>query len=692
MLVAMFNDLLSVIGDYMRFIKLVMIAGLGLIFVSLPCTAGFIPENTSTINTITYYVSIQGDDSGDGSRDKPFKTLQRAQRAVRVVNASSNVIVELGDGVYRLTKPLRFTAADGGQYNTKVTWKPQSNSNPIIVGSISVTGWKSFDVARNIFVADVPPGTNARQIWADGHLMKFGSIPLERSLATFTAEGMVLNDSKYDYLSSLAAQDKLEVHSTGWFTNRIAPVKKIVGRTLLMQQPAWDNNTWGYDTLNAPVGENTSQLFLANSLNFLTEPGQFYIDSKAGKLYYLPASGVNPQQQEVELPHLQYLVSIGGTYAHPVRDLSFIGIQFSYASWSAPSTSEGYTDQQSGAFLAGTLRTRPKDAITSCRWGCKGFEAQRNEWKQMPAAVQVAAAEHIVFDQVTFAHLGQIALGIGNNDDANATHVGLGARSIDIKRSHFYDLAGGAILAGGISPDAHHPTDLRKANRDIIIANNRIHGVSQVYMDNSAILSTYVDGAIIIHNEIYDAPYDGIDIGWGWGMNDVGGNAVYRGQRGYYDFAQNPTYETPTLHRRVVVAYNRIHDIKKLFHDGGAIYNLSASPDTLIAENYIFNIPDRIGLYLDEGSRYLTVRNNVIDGAGTWFFINTLADAAPRRASTDNHIVKNWYSPSKGLSAASSYNNNDMDGNDEITDHHWPAEANAIIENAGIKDDIEIRK
>jgi hypothetical protein len=52
-----------------------------------------------------------------------------------------------------------------------------------------------------------------------------------------------------------------------------------------------------------------------------------------------------------------------------------------------------------------------------------------------------------------------------------------------------------ADLAGGIGRDAHHPSNARMANRNIVIRNNRIRTVSQVYMDNSAILSTYVDSA-----------------------------------------------------------------------------------------------------------------------------------------------------------------------------------------------------
>src|SRR6185369_3241150 len=252
-------------------------------------------------------------------------------------------------------------------------------------------------------------------------------------------------------------------------------------------------------------------------------------------------------QLEVELPRLQFLLAIGGTHEQPLRDLAFQGIRFSYTSWLGPSSNDGYADQQSGAFLKGPSDARPHNAHLSCVWGCREFETRRNDWQQMPAAVQVSAAERVVFDRVVFAHLGQVALGIGNNADAHATGVGLGARSIEVKASVFNDLAGGAVLAGGISRDAHHPSDPRMANRDVLIANNRICAVSQTYMDNSAILSTYVDGALILHNDISDAPYDGIDIGWGWGVNDAGGSAVYRSaRRGYYDFPTNLLYETPT--------------------------------------------------------------------------------------------------------------------------------------------------
>ena len=48
----------------------------------------------------------------------------------------------------------------------------------------------------------------------------------------------------------------------------------------------------------------------------------------------------------------------------------------------------------------------------------------------MPAAVQVSAANAIRFSDNRFVNLGQIGLGIGNDANAHATGVGLGASDI----------------------------------------------------------------------------------------------------------------------------------------------------------------------------------------------------------------------------------------------------------------------
>ncbi|HWM67613.1 MAG TPA: hypothetical protein VNO35_13590 [Steroidobacteraceae bacterium] len=632
---------------------------------SLVCSRSWAAsKQESEVDAVVLHVSPSGSDSAQGDAAHPFRTLERAHQAVREANSVHSVTVRLATGIYRLTQPLIFSAADGGRNCHHVDWTAEPGAVPVISGAIAVSGWKVFDRGRHIYVADVPVGLDSRQLWIDDQLAKRAAIEIPRSAVQFSAEGLTISATTAAdtgetpagaatraqtaalpaNLDRLPDQKRIEVEGTGWFTDRFSPVERIVGRTLRMQMPAWKNNTWGYDTLNNPYGPEAARLFLANSLQFLTQPGQWYLDPARGKLYVRPPDGAVMEQLRVELPRISTLIAIGDNLDSPVENLGFHDIRFSHTTWLGPSSNIGYASQQSGAYLATLLPEYPPDALTSCKWGCPIFEHARNEWHQTPAAIQVAAAKHITFDHNVFAHLGQYALGVGNDANANITGVGLGTAGVFVTRNVFADLAGGAIQAGGVRRAAHHPRDPRQLNTQLFVINNRIRAVSKDYRDNSAVLSTYVEGATILHNEVSDVPYDAIDIGYGWGIQDAHGNPNYRLWFRGYDFEANLVYETPTTHRDVYVGYNRIHGAKQYFHDGGAIYNLSASPGTVIAENYIFDNDGRIGLYLDEGSRYITVRNNVVaDPKGTWLNANTISNAMPLRVTLDNTATGNWH-------------------------------------------------
>jgi hypothetical protein len=241
-------------------------------------------------------------------------------------------------------------------------------------------------------------------------------------------------------------------------------------------------------------------------------------------------------------------------------------------------------------------------------------------------------------------------------------------------------------MVGGIIPDAHHPSRAEMGVRDILIRNNRISSISQDFREQAAILVTYATGAIIMNNEISDAPYDGIDIGWGWGANDPGGSSAYRTtSRGYYDQPGNLTYDTPTILRDTVVMGNRISRVKRWYPDGGAIYHLSADPGALIAENYIRDVPGGIALYLDEGSRHVTVRNNVVDNVGVWLTVNSQDNLLPRRTALDNRAIGNWYNSGRVTGSWTEYLGNSLVGNVRVRGRNWPPAARDVIARSGIR-------
>ena len=91
-------------------------------------------------------------------------------------------------------------------------------------------------------------------------------------------------------------------------------------------------------------------------------------------------------------------------------------------------------------------------------------------------------------------------------------------------------------------------------------------------------------------------PYSGISVGWGCADVD-------------------------NVARDNVVRYNRVWNVLHTEAAGGGLYTLSRQPGTLLAENYIFDIVrypwlggyEINGIFLDEGSNLITVRDNVYE-------------------------------------------------------------------------------
>jgi hypothetical protein len=638
---------------------------------------------------IVVHVSPQGHDDGAGSSAAPFRTIERALQAMRQLSGSHDLVLELADGIYRLDSPLFLGTADGGRNGHKVLWTAAAGARPIISGALRVTGWKLADRARDLWVADVPKGLESRDLFVDGKLAERARIELARGDVKFTQQGLTLLNPSLSYLAELPQQGRIELLGLGYFTARYSPVERIREMRIAMKQPGWNNNIWGYDTIPNPPQPDHARLYLVNALAFVRGPDQWYLDPDQGKLYYRPRAGVDPRKADVELPRLPLLLSISGSY-EPVADLSFKGLRFAHTSWLGPLEPTGYANQQSGSYLSDESPVYPKNSLGSCKFGCPQFETMRNEWSQIPAAVQVSRATRVSFENNVFAHLGQIGLGIGNDPGANESGIGLGVTDTRVSANLFTDLGGGAIAVGGVRRDAHHPSDPALANRNIAIANNRIASVSKVFMDNCAVLSTYVDSARIVHNEISDTPYDAICTGLGWGIQDVGGNPRYRRDMHLYDHKANIAYQVPTTLRNTLVAGNRIRDVKKQFWDGGAIYNLSANPGTEIRDNYISEIHGRIALYLDEGSRGIVLANNVVDGDGRWLNNNTVKSAYPMRISIDNRAVGNWHNSDKIGGRWNVYQNNLILADHLVQGDAWPAEARHVMDRAGIEPGVEI--
>ena len=601
-------------------------------------------------------------------------SLTAAQSAVRsrTGTMSGDIVVELADGVYRLSQPFRLTAADSGTNGYRVLWQAAASARPVISGARAVTGWTVADAGKNIWRANVGAGLDSRQLYVDGAIATRARTQVNRSDFTFTDSGMRFSNGALSYLNTLANQNRVEVESVNSFTDRYSPVQSISGNFLTMQQPAWNNNTFGYDTLNNPF--RAGPLYLANAYEFLDTAGEWYLNPGTGVLYYIPRSGQNMNNVSVELPALQSLVSVGGTYDAPAHDISFGGITFTGTSWLGPSSNQGYADQQTGAYISGNWNW-PADRLNSCRSGCPAFEAVRPHWSQMPAAVQISAASRVTFTDSRFVNLGQTAIGIGNDANAHTSGVGLGASGITITRSEIAQSSAGGVVVGGVRADAHHPGDQRMVNRDITVSHNRVHDLGIEYRGNVSVLNTYVTNATVAHNEVYNLPYSGISLGYGWGSNDAGGSNHYAG-RGLYNY--QPRYSTPTTASGNKLLNNYVHDVMQQMTDGGCIYTLGWNPNAEIRGNYCLRTNGFFGLYFDEGSKYYRATGNVFSATGTWATANYYGGE-----NMGNWTLTGNWSSNGSSNITNGDRGNVVSGNVVVSGGNWPAGAQAVMAGAG---------
>jgi hypothetical protein len=659
-----------------------------------------------------FYVSPTG--AGSTCTSSAPCAITQAQTAVRAAASamSSDIVVELADGIYRLTAPLVFTAADSGANGHTITWQGATGAHPVLSGGIPITGWAISNSSKNIWKATAPSTFVTRQLYVDGILAtRARSASISRSDMTFTSGGWTFSNTSLSYLNSLAHPERAELNVIGSWTNRYAPIQSVQNGTVTMRQPAWEQNTWGYDDIQSPYRQGP--IYAENDLTLLDQPGEWFQDTTAGALYYIPRSGQDMTKADVELPQLQVLLAIGaacpttvasGTdcvalttsdatkavayaapaggdpYAQPAHDVAFSGLTFSHTSWLAPNT-DGLADQQTGGFIAGPKSSYPE------------FEAARPRWHQIPAAVQVSAAKNISFVRDRFVDLGEVGLGIGNDANAHLSGVGLGASAVNVTGCVFSQIAGGAIVVGGVQAWAHHPcgdkvcasTDAgaRLIDQNITIKDNLIHDIGIDYRDFAGVMFTYTQNVVVTHNEVYNVPYSGIASGLGWGTNDAGGNNDYKSRATGNLYKYQPLYATGTVASNNTISANSIHQMQLQMNDGGCHYHLSANPGTMITQNFCEGKGSGLsgviwGEYEDEGSAYVTITKNVYANFGSYVTANANA------SNNTGHITftNNWgTSASPGLGGSG----NTVSGNVAITGDNFPADAQAIVSAAGLE-------
>ena len=555
------------------------------------------------------WISPKGSDFNDGTRQSPKATLTSALRQAREWRRTEDnriqggITIYMEGGTYAFHEPVFIRPEDSGTKESPTVIRSVGDEKVILSGGISINGWKK---QGKVWVADVPAFNGRpldfRQLWVNGKkavrardvedfekMNRICSVDEKNEILYVPAVSIRrLIDNKGNLKAKYA---EMVLHQMWCVANLRIRSVEVQGDSAAIRFHQPESRIQFEHPWPRPMvttnGHN-SAFYLTNARELQDVPGEWYHDIDARKVYYYPREGEKMQEAEVIVPAVETLVRVEGTLDRPVCHIRFEKITFSYTTWMRPSE-KGHVPLQAGMYLTDGYRIDPK-----MQRNYLNHPLDNQGWLGRPAAaVCVVAARQIDFERCRFEHLGSTGL-----DYEEAVQGGV------VRGCLFRDIAGNGLLVGSFSPAAHEthlpydPADRREVCTQQQINNCYFTEIGNEDWGCLAIAAGYVGDVNIEHNEISEVPYSGISLGWGW-------------------------TQTVNCMRNNRVHANLIHHYAKHMYDVAGIYTLGSQPKSYVTENCVHSIykPGYVHdpnhwfyLYTDEGSSFITVRDNWTEG------------------------------------------------------------------------------
>jgi hypothetical protein len=549
-----------------------------------------------------FYVSVTGNDRNPGTKSAPFATLARAQQALRSWKKTSSgpAVVEVRQGTYALDRPLVFSPEDSGSEASPVVFAASPGEHVTISGSRTLDcRWKPYrdgilmcDLAAvkqgelrfsQLFVngkRQTParfPNRDDSKPGRSGYIHPVGPIPDgrpdpkpgENDDMTFSggAPRGILFDPASFTAKRWARPEEAVIHIfQGWEWGNLQWRLKAIdydGRAIWFGEGGFQMGAkWFEDPAKI---EEESRFFIENVFEELDAPGEWYLNVKAGILYYMPEPGVEMAGARVEGPLLQQLVRFVGTQDAPVRHIAIEGFRLTQTAstflepYDIPSLSDWAIHRGGAVFLEGTR---------DC--------AVRNCW----------------FDAV-----GGNAVFI-NNYNRNATVTGC----------KFTETGDSAVCLVGTLGTTNGTR--RALPYECTVSNNLIHDCGVFGKQVAGVYISRAKRVTAAHNTIYNMPRAGICIGDGtWGGHVIEFNHIYDTVRETGDHGPFNAW-----------GRERFWSLTQSHSDYSIPRSLEAGDvkidamEPVILRNNLFEDHSGWGLDMDDGASHYEIYNNITKG------------------------------------------------------------------------------
>lgn len=530
-------------------------------------TAFAIPGNAD----ITIYVSPDAPEDGQGTLSDPI-SLQGAKDKLKAMKSTvaegTEATIYLMGGTYSISDTIKFTADD----MPNVTYKAYDKNRVEITGAKPITGFtESTANGVKVFTKKIDENVDVQSfktLFSDTNELRVPRFPEE---GYFTVKATAPEDDIWTEETKpweFTLGQRSFYGDTADLIHNFHNQQDVNVRILHFWHDEMAfikgfDKTSGKITMSRPSAmliQDFDRYYFENVFEALNEPGEWYLDSVSKVLYYVPFEGENADELTLYGADVEQLIDING-----VDGISFENIAFTRTDWEPPSNDakisrEDWRIQNDIDF--------PQAAI-----GVKGV-------------VSVKYAEDIHIKNCEFIDLGASALKFMD-----------GVKNSSVESSYFENIAATAIYAGGMNCLPEEPD----YTSNITIKNNEIYKYGRKFFCAIGIHITYCDTAEVVNNEIHDGYYTGISCGWVWG------------------YAYHVT-------KNINISRNLIYNIGQgWLSDMGGIYMLGRQPGTVLSENVIHNVAadpgeggyGGWGIYLDEGSSFMSVEKNLVYACGS---------------------------------------------------------------------------
>lgn len=433
------------------------------------------------------HVAPNGDDSAAGSADAPLKTLYAAQAMARerLDEADAALEVVIHSGRYALDKTLVLGKADASQAGHPVTWRGADPKDPpTLCSDIPVTGWEQVqgdiphmaEAAKGkLWSADIPEGAGRIATLYDGdqrlavatHAFKQVFVPVGKVEGANSRED--IGDRVYYPEGTIRDYENLDDIELSVYTRQkwmhvIVPIVKIdadEGIAFVSRKQRWG-------MAGNPVHREANTIIL-NAIDHVDEPGEWCVDTTAGKIYLWP-EGDRPSDG-INVPGLDGYIRVEGAIDwkgpvdDPVRNVHLKDLRFI----------KGKRD-----------RLEIGEAVTHSEWGI---------YDKDNAVLRFRGAEDCTVDRILI-----------ENSGANGIRMDLHSQRITVANSTIRHVGRSGVVVLGYGPGT------KDVNGHNLIVNCEIHDVGEIHRLGHAVLLSQTHDSVVRNCKIYNTPMNGISM------------------------------------------------------------------------------------------------------------------------------------------------------------------------------------